>query len=44
MGPDPKPPLIKLSMEVFQAPLEPRALDRDLEILEAKLQEFFVGQ
>jgi hypothetical protein len=42
--PDAKPPLAELRIELVQAPLEPRACDGDLEVLEAQLEEFVVGQ
>ena len=34
VGPDPKSPLIELFMKVGEAPFEPAAFNRDLEVLE----------
>src|SRR6266852_597168 len=44
MRPDAQPAPAELVVEIGQARLEPRAFDRDLEVLEAKLQELVVGQ
>jgi len=42
--PDPQPPLGQLLVEVFHAPLKPRAGDGDLEVLEAQLEKLAVRQ
>ena len=44
MRPDAKAPLCKLIMQTVETPFEPRARNADFEVLEAELQELFVGQ
>jgi hypothetical protein len=44
MRPHPQPALLELLAKILQASLKPRALYRDLEVLEAQLEKFVVGQ
>ena len=44
MGPDPDAALLEFVVEIVEAVLEPGAFDRDLEVLEAKLEQLLVGQ
>jgi hypothetical protein len=44
MRPHPQVPLGELLMELAETVLEPGALDRDPQILQAKAQQLLVGQ
>src|SRR5581483_4157758 len=44
MRPDRQLPPLQFAMQVAQAVFEPGALDADLEVLQAKFQQFLVGQ
>jgi hypothetical protein len=44
MGPDSDAALLELAMEIVEAVLEPGAFERELEILEADLEQLLVGQ